>query len=201
MGDVTGEDPRRLTDEESELVAANYPVALHVAAERYRSYGGDYEVHLDGAINGLMHAARRFCREPIEAPFGKLASPYLEWSMTESYRRSSDDRPDKPLLNLDDFEPIDPRAEQPGGRIEAAEEVEKALGSLPSRYAETMRLVMLGGMTYAEAAGVLGCSKQWVHRMVARSAEMLSGDREPSATRSRIRRSRTDGLCPRTGRD
>lgn len=163
----------RLTDEESQLVADYYRLALYHASRFAAFRQQNFDYFLDAATDGLLQAARTYCREPREgAEFKPLANSCIRWRLHESDGKL---KKIKGLFCRVDLPSTfsDPRSGEDIAKLEAREEAERILATMPPKHARALELVKLEGLSQREAGHVMGTCQTEVSRLVSDSMGML----------------------------
>lgn len=125
---------------------------------------------LSAVVERLIRALREV-RPPTVRHFFALANQHMRWELNDLARRL--DR-EWPHIELQES------LAQAGGASESSSansnetlRILAAIDALPDEEREVLSLVRVQGMTYAEAAGVLGVSQKTVQRRLNRSLALL----------------------------
>ena len=178
--------PNQRLDEHSTRaasIAAYLPLVRRIARRlRERAPQLEPDELVSAGTIGLIEAVDRF-DDGFGVGFTTYAYPRIEGAIFDEIRRLVKGRRDDPAgaarplslesppsgendLTLREVT-ADPFAVDPGDYAEVCEVVE-AVGSLPARQREMLRLAV-GGLTGVEIARAFGCSEAWASQLLARA--------------------------------
>lgn len=124
---------------------------------------------LSALLERLIKAMRE-ARPPTVRQFFGLANQHIRWELN-SLARSLDERPRDIRIN----EELVPAPETSGSVLSPnARRMLDAIESLPLDEREVFELVRIQGMTYAEAADIVGATDRTVHRRLSRALVLLT---------------------------
>ena len=136
---------------------------------------------LGGVVAGLLTALRTVRPQTVRQFFA-LANQHMRWQLNDLARRL-DQQPRAAALAESGV------AAPPGSSdsylSQDARRMLRAIESLPEEEREVFELVRIQGLTYAEAAGVVGVSVKTVQRRLNRARLLLAeqlGDLRPAAS-------------------
>jgi RNA polymerase sigma-70 factor (ECF subfamily) len=132
---------------------------------------------LSALLERLIKAMRE-ARPPTVRQFFGLANQHIRWELN-SLARSLDERTRMVELR-EELVPAPENSES--GLSPNTRRMLEAIENLPAEEREVFELVRLQGMTYVEAADIVGATDRTVHRRLSRALVLLSGklaDLEP----------------------
>jgi len=158
-----------LTRAQSQLVADNVGLAIHLARLFGRNRPEMVEDFDDAAIDGLILAARAY--EPARGwKFGTVVSRCVRYAIIARIkylgRSVRNPGPDIRIVGLhsgDDGVPVEPPWEP--RLADGTPDFEGLIARLPVAERAVLRLRYVGGMTYAEIGDELGFSRQRAHQL------------------------------------
>jgi RNA polymerase sigma-70 factor (ECF subfamily) len=137
---------------------------------------------LGGVVERMMKALRSVHPGTVREFFA-LANRHMRWELNEFARRL--DREARAVELRESRLESPPAVGEDSSRISPnTERMMEAIESLPEDERETFCLVRVQGMTYADAAAVLGVSVKTVQRRLARTLPLLAAqlrDLQPAA--------------------
>ena len=177
--------PNRTPDEQSARaasIAANLPLVRRIARRlRRRAPQLEHDELVSAGTIGLIEAVDRF-DDGFGVGFSTFAYRRIEGAIVDEIRALVKGRGEEPgaarPLSLETQPPgehdltlrevtADPFAVDPGDYAEVREVVE-AVGSLPARQREMLRLAV-GGLSGIEIARAFGCSEAWASQLLTRA--------------------------------
>ena len=134
---------------------------------------------LDAVVERLMKAMRNVRPATVRAFFA-LANQHIRWELNDLARRLDNQR----MVELQESRLPAPVADSASTSAESPElcRILAAIEALPEAEREVFNLIRIQGMTYPEAAEVIGVSPKTVQRRLARCLILLSariGDLAP----------------------
>jgi RNA polymerase sigma factor (sigma-70 family) len=132
----------------------------------------DADEMLGGVVAGLLQAMRTIRPQTVRQFFA-LATQHMRWQLNDLARRL-DDQP--PVASLADGGVAAPPSSQVSGLTPNARRMLAAIDGLPSDEREIFDLVRIQGLTYSEAANVVGVSIKTVQRRLNRARLLLAQD-------------------------
>lgn len=153
------------------LVEAAVYRALHRLAKQAVSGTGE-NARDDAAQDALIYAWRLLKIEPRRAPM--LVSLLRHHTRRRLARFAAQDRRWAPLFREPEADGQEAEAPDPGFDLDAREQLEAALGTLPDRQREVTRL-RLAGLSTAAVAAALGLSEPTVRKYEAEARANLEG--------------------------
>lgn len=147
----------------------------------YRSYPRLTQPPLNLETDDLLSAvierllkAMRDVRPQTVRQFFALANQHMRWELNDLARRL-DERP-RALPLQDELSPAAPEGQSSGSQLSPdARRILEAIEGLPDDEREVFGLVRIQGMSYPEAAEVLGVSTKTVQRRLNRGLLLLTG--------------------------
>ncbi len=136
------------------------------------------EEMLGGVVERLLRALRQTRPRTVRGFFA-LAGQHMRWELNDLARRLDGEGPPVEIHG----ESVAAPASSGSGLGADARRMLDAIESLPGEEREALDLVRIHGMTYAEAAEVLGVSSKTVQRRLNRAQLILTaalGDLRPS---------------------
>ncbi|MBI1191093.1 MAG: sigma-70 family RNA polymerase sigma factor [Tepidisphaera sp.] len=124
---------------------------------------------LGGLVERLLKAMRE-TRPPTVRQFFGLANQHIRWELN-GLARSLDDRTRDVGIREELVPAPEPSA---SGLSPNTIRMLDAIESLPAEEREVFELVRVQGMTYVEAAGIIGVTDRTIHRRLSRSLVLLS---------------------------
>ena len=137
---------------------------------------------LGGVVAGLL-TAMRTVRPQTVRQFFALATQHMRWQLNDLARRL-DERP--AAAALAEAGVAAPPSSSDSGLTPDARRMLGAIDGLPEVEREVFDLVRIQGLTYAEAAGVVGVSEKTVQRRLNRARLLLAeelADLRPATSR------------------
>jgi RNA polymerase sigma factor (sigma-70 family) len=135
---------------------------------------------LDGVVAGLLTALRSVRPQTVRQFFA-LANQHLRWELNDLARRL-DEQPR--AASLAESGIAAPPSSNDSGLGQDARRMLKAIEDLPQDERETFELVRIQGLTYGEAAEIVGVSAKTVQRRLNRARLLLAeqlADLRPAA--------------------
>jgi RNA polymerase sigma-70 factor (ECF subfamily) len=125
---------------------------------------------LDGVVERLLKALREVRPQTVRQFFA-LATQHMRWQLNDLARRL-DEQP--AAAALAEGSVAAPPSSSGSGLTPNARRMLEAIDGLPEAEREVFDLIRIQGMTYAEAAGVVGVSEKTVQRRLNRARLLLS---------------------------